>query len=436
MATPDWYKIPPAPTRMAAGEAITAANVHMHPDNSFAPTESTLPRIDITIPANYSLDKVNYVEAQVSVSNAGEYDVPEQSAGIRLRGNATTMSQKRPLRVKFDEKVSMFGRDSEKSWVLLTNDYDPTRLRNIVAYGLYEYLVPEGTFASLCVPVDLYINGVYAGVYTLADQIETGSGRVDLEEKPGATPEETDFFVEQDFKMRWREYGKVVGTEGVDWFWSDYADADFELKNPDPDEYQLPEYVDYIKAYMDEAYLAIYNKDWERVQDFIDIESFINGFIAAQITEVTDIMYTSVFYYKPAGGKLTWGPLWDCDFSLGNSHTYNLTDPNDMKFAEKNYLFAGLMEIPEFKTLCVARFLEIYEGAKEFMLNLIDTEIAERGALYEADYIYWKKYDMRLSVLWRGAGFTTPTNYSGQVAFLKQWITVRMDALYDYYKSI
>jgi len=433
---PDWYVTPPSPFRMMAGEAITASGVHMHPDNSYAPASSTLPRIDIAVPAGYSLDKVNYVQTTVSLSNAGEYDIEAQSAGIRLRGNATTMSNKRPLRVKFDKKVSMFGRDSEKSWVLLANAYDPTRLRNMVAYGLYEYLVPDGTFASLCVPVDLYINGVYAGVYTLCDQIETGSGRLDLEETPGATPEETDYFVEQDFKMRWRENGTAIGTAGVNWFWSDYADADFELKNPDPDDYPSAEYIAYIKSYMDEAYLAIYNKDWARTQEFIDVESFINGFIAAQITEVTDIMYTSVFYYKPAGGKLTWGPLWDCDFALGSSHTYAYTDPNDLKFAEKNYFFDGLMKIPEFKALCVARFLEIYAGAKAYMLDLIDEETALHGAIYEADYKYWLRYDMRLDTQWRGAGFTTPTNYAGHVDYLKKWITVRMDALYAYYSTL
>ncbi len=89
--------------------------------NPIDPVEnSTLPRIDITFESDsYTLDKTNYTNATVAITNAGEDNLEETDAGIRIRGNSTAEAWKKPLKIKFDEKTSLFGRNAEKAGLYL-----------------------------------------------------------------------------------------------------------------------------------------------------------------------------------------------------------------------------------------------------------------------------------------------------------------------------
>ena len=312
---------------------------------------SVLPRIDITFEEGYLLSKDEYTAATVKISNANEYNLDVRSAGIRIRGNSTAEAAKRPLKIKFDEKVSLFGHDEEKSWVLLANIFDKTLVHNYVAYDLYDYLTPEGTFTSMCVFVDVYVNGGYQGVYTLCDQIETGSGRVDIEGKRAETPVKTDFLIEQDYRAYFDDDNS--GQEGIGWFWMKRINECFVVKSPDSDGMETTEYTDYIKRYMDETYEVILNGDWKKIQEYIDVDSFIYGFMTAEMVKSQDIMQSSVYFYRKADGKLTFGPLWDCDLSFGGGDRY---EAEAELVSEKNFLFGALMTVPEFKERYISTY--------------------------------------------------------------------------------
>jgi len=64
-------------------------------------------------------------------------------------------------------------------------------------------------------------------------------------------------------------------------------------------------------------YEFISNDDWD-YESYIDVDSFINYFLVAELIKCLDAGLFSTYMYRPAGGKLVMGPLWDCDWSLGN----------------------------------------------------------------------------------------------------------------------
>ena len=98
---------------------------------------------------------------------------------IKLRGNSTLGAAKKPFRIKFDSKQSLFGLEKSKDWVLLANYYDKSNLRNYLAYLTANKMTNLG-FQPSSIFVDVYFNGEYYGLFTLCEQMEVNPGRVDI----------------------------------------------------------------------------------------------------------------------------------------------------------------------------------------------------------------------------------------------------------------
>ena len=373
----------------------------------------------------YGLNKEDYTGAQVTMTNAGENNISLRSAGVRLRGNSTAYQPKRPLRIKFDSAVSVMGRPAEKSWVLLANFFDFSMMRNYVAYDMYrEFGTPGKTFPSMCEFVDVYVNGVYQGVYTLCDQIDTGEGRVNVSENAKKDGPDTGYLIEFDGRA------PDEGVEGVDFFYTAEG-LPIAIKTPDPDDGIDPEYVAFIKKYCDDSFAAIQSGDWAEIQSFIDIDTFIDFFMLAEIYQLTDIGGLSVYLNKDKGGKLRMGPMWDYDLSCGNAiHTPQ--EPTGTLWAEsQNVFFRRLMRIPEFQLLYLTKYMESYETMKAFASNKINTTYNTYKLGLERNQLVWDFANI-------DHGFETPTidaikTYEGQVFFMRDWLDIRFDWLAEVY---
>jgi spore coat protein CotH len=64
-------------------------------------------------------------------------------------------------------------------------------------------------------------------------------------------------------------------------------------------------------------YAGIGDGDWD-YWNYIDVESFVDYFLVAELVKCADAGSASTYMYRPIGGKLTIGPLWDSDMSMGN----------------------------------------------------------------------------------------------------------------------
>ena len=139
----------------------------------------------ITSKTEYKPGKVNielndYYKDYTSALTSGDV-----SMEIRCRGNSTysmpdvSRLGKFSYKLKLDEKADLFGMGESKHWVLLANFYEPTFLRNKMAYELARML---GVAYCDSVFVVLYLNGEYRGLYQLCESIRIAEDRVDIQD--------------------------------------------------------------------------------------------------------------------------------------------------------------------------------------------------------------------------------------------------------------
>ena len=128
-------------------------------------------------------------DAKITVVNENgevEYsDGAETSSEIKGRGNATFGYYKKPYQIKLAEKTAILGMDKSKTYILLANYTDQSALHNALAFKLGEALgVPYNIEYSF---VNLYIDGVYRGLYMICEKVQVDSARVDITDLEKAT---------------------------------------------------------------------------------------------------------------------------------------------------------------------------------------------------------------------------------------------------------
>ena len=289
------------------------------------------------------VSKEEYLNCEVSISNTKkEYELNKQSGRIKGRGNSTwTLSNKKPYKIKFDEKVDLFGNGKAKEWTLIANYADQSLMRNTLAYKVASVL-DDLEYTTTTQFVDLYVNNKYRGMYLVCEQIEVGKNRVDIEEDLSVT--DSGYLIELDFRAL------DEGVEGRDWFYSN--NQMFAIKSPDTeDELFTSEHVDFIKSYLDACFSALKSGNYGQVSSLIDVNSFADSYILNELFKSTDVYQSSFYMYKDNGGKLCCGPVWDYDLSSGNWMHDNGSTNTDYLYAKRNSFYMRLLNFNEFNLL-------------------------------------------------------------------------------------
>ncbi len=127
------------------------------------------------------------VSGKISVTNAGNYNLTDITAEMKVRGNQTAGFDKKGFRIKFDKKQGMLGLNGGKKfkkWVLLADAKDTTVSRTALGLTLSKGVISDDSnvWASDFTPVSVYLNDTYWGMYMLAEQKEVKDGRIKLDE--------------------------------------------------------------------------------------------------------------------------------------------------------------------------------------------------------------------------------------------------------------
>lgn len=242
--------------------------------------------------------KEDYVPCIVSVDGKGEYDDFSATAQIRGRGNSTwEWYDKKPYRLKLDEKHKMLGLDKDKDWVLLANFRDPTDLMNAFVFEVADWMGMKHTNHTRF--VEVFLDGDYIGLYQLTEQVEQGKNRVDVADEGG-------ILLGMD-----ADDGPELSPEATNNFWSKIYSMPMCVKYPkDPTEQQ----VDSIKTLLATLEIAIKNVDYESVDSLIDMKSFmVMAMIQEYVENVEICAPRSIYMYKDVDGKWFMGPFWDWD---------------------------------------------------------------------------------------------------------------------------
>ena len=232
-----------------------------------------------------------YTDASFS-ADGGE----EEKIVVKVRGNSTAMTAKKSFTFKFDKKKDLFGMGKGKKWVLLANPFDPTLLRNYVAFDFAQELGLSYTSEQKI--VELWLDGKFRGCYTLMEPVQAGKDRVNIDVEGNS-----DFMLEYE-RLRTDEGTTYINIDGLR----------FGISEPDePDDEQ----VAYITETMQRLTDLINSGDRDAIESAVDISSFAKFYLLNEFIKTNDFNFSSVFFYYK-NGKFYAGPPWDYDLSMGN----------------------------------------------------------------------------------------------------------------------
>lgn len=291
----------------------------------------TLPIIYINTEDNAPIvDKVNQINATffadcqyfTKYSNVGSEESPAQIT-IKGRGNASWNWPKKPYKIKFSSKTSVFGLPKNKHYALLALNSGYTDWHAYMAsLKLGEMIGFDWT--PHMIPVELVLNGSYEGLYFLVESVKIDKNRLniyeqeDLCEDPELIP-----------------YGWLVEIDNYD------DDAQITIQETETQKmritYKTPEELsDAQKEWLTNEFThindLIYQSDKTNTEwcDYLDMESFVKYFIVSEIINNTDAYNGSFYIHKDKGEQAKWtaGPLWDLlvesksNYVLWEHHSY------------------------------------------------------------------------------------------------------------------
>lgn len=329
-------------------------------------------------------EKEDYVNCTISIDHPDDKWDYEGTGRIRGRGNSTWLwYDKKPYRIKLDEKASIVGLAAEKDWVLLANFRDPTHMMNTFVFELGHVMGLPYTNHSRYMEVNL--NGEYIGLYQLTEQIEQGKNRVAVDDVEGV-------LIALDV-----DDGPEESRNSKDNFWSEVYQMPVCVK--------FPEDIDVtgIKkdfAQLESAILSIrQNKGkpaaikagMDKVRELLDVRSFIDFLIIQELIYNVELAAPrSMYMHKDKGGKWVMGPLWDFDagfdFDWGT-----MTDGHHFFESYKEYVLgpdpihhSGAYWVPEFFTDIFRsdEFCEEFIARWEEISPLIMTEVWDNTEKY------------------------------------------------------
>jgi len=278
---------------------------------------------DREYPESDNISQTEYSDAQVVIVDreGGKYKPICESIQIKVRGNSTANSVKKPYNIKFTNKMKIFGIKGTRKWSLLANVYDKTMLRNKLSAelsnlaGVTPYL--ESTF------VDLYLNGEYKGTYQLTLPVTDGTVDIDVEKG----------------EMLFERNGNYnLDAAGKNYNYTPLKGIRFVPIDPEKGT-ETEEQKAFIKDLLRNVEYACSSGIKQNVERIIDIDSFVGMYICEELLKDIDIFYGSTyFYYKD--GLFYSGPIWDMDISMGNvSASYSSAEEKYAKY--HNLKFGG-----------------------------------------------------------------------------------------------
>ena len=205
--------------------------------------------------------KVFMIEGNDTIYNSGEYEDDVSGMTIKIRGNNSAFTEKKPYKIKLQKKADMLGEDDkykDKDWVLL-KDENPS-LNLMIGLKVNELVglqwTPRFKF------VNLLFNGDYRGVYMLCESVNRNTDcRLNVS-KSG-------FIFEMD-PYWW--------NEDV-WFKSNMSNRRYTFKYPDSEDV-TPEQLDYLIEYMTKVDFSPYDGTYEQ---YLDMESFASWVLGHDI---------------------------------------------------------------------------------------------------------------------------------------------------------
>ena len=382
---------------------------------------SRLPVVYLTTDDGLAVTNKEYVAATLKIQGNSEFAQQYDGATqVKGRGNSSwSLYPQKSYKLKLDKKTDLFGFGKNKHWALVSCFHDRAFLRNKFASELGKALGVVGMDMTW---VDVVYNGEYHGVYMLCEHLRVGENRVEIfdwedeaesvagklykavKSAAALTAEDKSALETQMSEdLSWMSDGLVV-FKGQTYDLSDYGlrkDYDFSggylfeidslkdgitrFETPGGLNVHVdkPEFAD-SNAAMYNAATSLWTRfeqacasadgrcaDGARYTEIADLDSMVAFWLVNELMGQGDTI-NSRFSFIDQGGKLTFGPVWDYDFSSGAGPLAAMTGGAFMTFGGKvaENWFYDWVQHQDFRS----RAMELYwQVARPKMMELVDS---------------------------------------------------------------
>ena len=237
------------------------------------------------------------------------FDGNDNYVSIKGRGNSTWKFSKKPYNItlykndsyeKKEKVVYIPGVKKCNKYCLLANYLDNSLVRNKIAMDLANNLgIGLGSRY-----IDLWMNGEYLGNYLMTPKKDLNVGDGGFMIDNDHIPEETDQFKIDGMHDMFLKHNRINIEEIGD----DLVEAGIGME--------------YIQAYVNEAFAALTDYDTENYQNYFDLESWAKMFLMVEVSKTYDCYAGNILMrrdgIKPEN-KLIAGPAWDYDIAFGRT---------------------------------------------------------------------------------------------------------------------
>jgi CotH kinase protein/Bacterial Ig-like domain (group 3) len=466
----------PITVSATAGSAQAAATFSLTisiSNPSFTPAASAinLPIVTINTDGVPIVDKTTDVPGTITITSADAQTsyLPNASdndntATFHVHGNSTALMPKLPYHVKLNTSLDLLNTmglqcpyitngkgktacDKSKSFILLANYDDKTLLRDWSASALANAIPigngylnspadspsPSGTSALMpwaphSLFVELYLNGEYEGNYQLIEEVKVDSHRVNIDELSATdtTAAQVTGGYLMEIDVRQLEAYDFTTPRGLT---IGLIDPDF---SPDP---EVPEQTAYISSYVDAAENALFSGNFtdpaQGWRAWFDEASAINFYIVNDVMGNVDVFVDSNYLYKNDNNPLIYmGPIWDYDVSSGNVNYAPIVNATVPWTATQGFWFKQWFLDPGFKADVVTQWNTLKQNG---VFTAWLASIGQMsGSLEQSQANNFGRWPMQGIEVWPNA--EAAGSYDGEVAYLTNWLTLRiayLDSLFN-----
>ena len=355
----------------------------------------------------------------ITDANTDEFLDYSGTIGIKTRGSSSQALPKKPYGFDTleddgieDKNVKLLGMPKENDWLLNSFAFDDSMMRDYISYEMARQMGQYATNLKYC---EVVLNGDYIGLYALSEKIKRDGDRVDiakLSDDENSLPEITGGYIIKSDRS---------SAEDPEAWYNNGAGYIHEKPNSDDITSTQSSYIEEVFRSLDNN--ATNSNITTGYPSIIDVPSFLDYMLVAEIASNVDAYALSTYYHKDRGGKLRAGPVWDYNLTYGNDLfdffgiNYDRSYTNVWQFQFSNtgsYIWRDLFNNSAFKCYLSKRFNEVTQTGEALNLEYISSLIDSTTALISEALV-------RENERWN-----TIDNFPEEIINMKSWIQERI----------
>lgn len=240
---------------------------------------------------------------KIEIRGSSSQDLPKKQYSWTTYENDNTTKK----------SVSIMGMPKEKDWILNGLAFDPSLMRDYIAYNLSRAMGYYTTRTQYC---EVIINGVYKGLYIIQEKLKDDSNRINIQKINAAAASGValtgGYITKAD---------KTTGGDPVAWTMSSYnGTTDYIHELPKPEDVTVTQ-NNYIYQQFNTLSGTSRSNNTDLATGYpsvIDIPTFVDFMVMNELASNVDGYQISTYFHKDIGGKLRAGPIWDFNLTFGN----------------------------------------------------------------------------------------------------------------------